>query len=186
MIRSTIKLNTIAVKTTLLFLLIFISAPTLAQDQSTEVKFMECLYSSYADEGEMFKTILEQYEQKLIDSGYLEDNLGESYYEFLVKLEDSTYVKELKISSFRELGIALRDIERDNTIKDSCEAMLGQHSPLEKKMDDIYDKILDMEVDDPESVKQVAVFFRNEIPAEKFELNFYKLMFFVFTDRLHQ
>ncbi|WAC01896.1 hypothetical protein N7U66_18875 [Lacinutrix neustonica] len=77
-----------------------------SQSKRIESKLMDCYYQSFSDDGVELKHLISNYENLLINEGFLEDNSGNSYLRFLQNFANQKYsVNPSKLFSVEEQKI---------------------------------------------------------------------------------
>nr|WP_295705824.1 hypothetical protein [uncultured Lacinutrix sp.] len=119
------------VKSIFCIIILIINSSCFSQNNRIENKLMECYYQSFQDNGIEIKKLIHDYENLLINEGFLKDNSAKSYITFLQNFSnqniytpskffcvESQNIKKLNEVNYLECRkLVLEDFKHTNTSK---------------------------------------------------------------------
>ena len=114
------------------------------QDLTVEEYWMNCVYSSYEDEGAAIRSTLLNFENLLIEEGVLKNNKAASYKKLLEKMAEGQIEQTDSRSSMIKELVAVEK-NADNSLLFSCQGSLKEHpdhSAVIQSKDDMITKLI--------------------------------------------
>ena len=146
----------------------------LGQTERIEKQLMDCYYQSYPDDGEGYKQLLLDYQNLLIREGFLIDESGKSYIQFLKGVVNGTHPKKEPSKLFCLESQKLSGYDPQKTI--GCNQIKSVDSTNYNKS--TLKQLEQFAVDSPKSLARKML---ELLSKEDFTLDYYKrLSFLVF------
>lgn len=167
-------------KISILFLLFILGVSSYAQKQRVEGAIMDCAYQAFSNNGINLKANMVAYEKLLIKEQLLESNTGDSY----IKLLENIANAEVKMPSkfFKEIITDASEIDFYKLPNCSIEFLTKSGNYDCARLNQFTDTALDIIVNEYENKDKIAKAFLSKLSNKDLELNYYKLLVFIFLD----
>lgn len=150
-----------------------------AQNERAEVKFMECAYQVYPDNGTALRQLMTSYENLLIEEGILADGSGQSYWDIFVSMSEDNEFGKLPNQSFIDKMMQLKSADMDKG--DACirTLMVDADNYDLSKMQGLEEAIINSEYTVNMEPGKMAKEVLTILSVEDFELDYYKMRTFL-------